>query len=271
MALTAEGRALTEGHRRAQLALSAQAAAASSGLWQGLDADDLDASMPLWLARNMQVLRRYNRTSVSTAGVYVQAYRRAELGDDFADVGDIVRPAFATAQMSQALVLAGPVRVKLLTQGGMSATKAHSEGLRKFTGIMRRQVLSGGRMLIDQTTAADSQAVGWRRVSDGDPCTFCAMLCARGPVYRSASRAGTDGGGLLDNKSGLRFHGHCGCTAEIVYGTWEPSEQEQGFVDDYQKAAQEANDAGFARTEQSVLPRMRANGAFRDSPLTRNK
>ena len=268
MALTAEGKELTEAHRRAQLALSAEAAAEAMALWDGLDPDNLDASTPRWLARNMQTLRRYNGRSVATAAAYVPRYRVAELG---ADIGSVVAPAFVAAEMSQALLLAGPVRVKLLTRGGMTGTTAHSEGLRKFTGIMRRQVLSGGRQLIDQTTASDSQAIGWRRVSDGNPCTFCAMLCSRGPVYRSATQAGTDGGGLLDNKSGLRFHGHCGCTAEIVYGSWEPNEQERGFQADYEKAAQEANAAGFSRTESSVLPRMRANGAFRDSTLARNK
>jgi hypothetical protein len=154
----------------------------------------------------------------------------------------------------------------LLTGSGRTASTAQSEGLRKFQGIMRRQVLSGGRQLIDETTGADSQAIGWRRVSDGNPCAFCAMLCSRGPVYRSADKAGDPTAG-----SGLRYHGHCGCTAEIVYGEWKPSQQEQGFIDDYNKAAQEANAAGLARTQNSVLPRLRANGAFRDSPLSRNK
>jgi hypothetical protein len=267
MALTAEGRALTEAHRLRQLATSARAAVVTGRLWAGLDAENIDASQAAWLARNVAALRRYHRESVAQAGAYVSAYRTAELGRDF---GAIERPEFNTDAMAQALLLAGPVRVKLLTKGGMSPSTAHSEALRKYTGIVRRQTLSGGRMLIDQTTETDQRAVGWRRVSDGDPCAFCAMLCSRGPVYRSASSAGTENGGLLDNKSGLRFHGHCGCTAEIVYGDWVPSERERGYQRDYERAAQEANAAGFARTETSVLPRLRANGAFRDSPSTRN-
>ncbi|KAB5606685.1 hypothetical protein EHS19_06735 [Bifidobacterium jacchi] len=34
-----------------------------------------------------------------------------------------------------------------------------------------------------------SRADGWRRVSDGDPCAFCAMLVTRGPVYTSRDKA----------------------------------------------------------------------------------
>lgn len=267
MARTAEGRALTEAHRLRQLAIAARAAAAATLLWDRLDADALDASTPVWMARNMQVVQRQHAASVKAAQAYVPTYRDAELGSS---AGRVIAPVFDQAAMANALLLAGPVRIKLLTRGGMTGAGAHGAALRKYTGIVRRQVLSGGRMLIDQTTAVDTQAIGWRRVSDGNPCAFCAMLCSRGPVYRSAARAGTDGGGLLDNKSGLRFHGHCGCTAEIVYGDWTPNEAEQRYVDEYAKAAQLADAAGESRTEATVLHRMRDNGVFRDSPLSRN-
>jgi len=267
MARTAEGRALTEAHRVEQLAIAARAAAAASLLWDQLDPNRLDATTPAWMARNMQVLQRQYTASVRAAQAYVPAYRSAELGSS---AGRVIAPVFDRAEMSSALLLAGPVRIKLLTRGGATGAGAHGAALKKYTGIMRRQVLSGGRMLIDQTTGADNQAIGWRRVSDGNPCTFCAMLCSRGPVYRSAGKAGTDGGGLLDNKSGLRFHGHCGCTAEIVYGEWKPNEAEQRYVDEYTKAARQADAAGEPRTEKTVLYRMRDNGVFRDSPLSRN-
>lgn len=266
MALTAKGRALTEAHRVQQLALSARAAARASQLWAGLDAENIDASMPAWLARNLVSLREYHEQSVDAAAAYVPAYRRAEVGRNF---GTVERPDFDRSEMAQALILAGPARVKILTQKGATATKAHSEALRKYMGIVRRQTMAGGRQLIDQTTESDQRAIGWRRVTDGKPCAFCAMLASRGPVYRSAATAGTDGGGLLDNKSGLRYHGHCGCTAEIVYGEWKPSERDQGFIAQYQEAARAATAEGLPRTEASVLPRMRAAGNFRDSPLSR--
>jgi hypothetical protein len=171
-----------------------------------------------------------------------------------------VAPAFDDRLNIQAMILAGPARVKALIGTGMSPEMAHQKAFVKVSGIVRRQVLSGGRMAIDATTKQDTRAVGWRRVSDGNPCTFCAMLVSRGPVYASAQRAETVAG------TGLEYHGHCGCTAEIMYGEWKPSEAEQRFIDEYERAAEEADAAGEPRTQQTVLYRMRANGEFNDSP-----
>jgi hypothetical protein len=257
MALTAEGKELTEANRVGQLAIAAQADVEARALWSRLRVSDLDASTPAWMASNIAVLRRRFGQSVDMASTYVDDYREAELGTD---AGKIVAPAFSASEEAGVLLLAGPVRVKLLVGKGMNPDSAHAAGLKKFTGIMRRQVLSGGRQLIDLTTQADTQAIGWRRVSDGSPCTFCAMLCSRGPVYRSAAVAAPISG------SGLEYHGHCGCTAEIVYGEWKPTPEEQRYIDEYDRAAQEANAAGDNRTQSTVLPRMRRNGGFRDSP-----
>jgi hypothetical protein len=262
MALTAEGKALTEANRVAQIAIAARAAVVAKSLWSNLDVADLDGSTPRWLNANVAVARRFFTDSVSTQAAYVDEYREAEIGGSSAPV---VKPKFQTAEMRQALLLAGPVRVKMLVGHGEPAGSAYSKALTKYTGIMRRQVLSGGRLLIDQTTKADGGAIGWRRVSGGNPCSFCAMLVTRGPVYGNSAKASGIGG------SGLRYHGHCGCTAEIVYGEWKPNEAEQRYIDEYEKAAQEANGAGESRTQDTVLHRMRSNGVFRDSPLSRNK
>lgn len=261
MAQTAEGRRLTERHRKAQLAIAARAERQARALWPRLQVSDLDRSTPAWLGANVAVTRNFFEESSTVAAAYVSDYRQAELGTRS---GKIVAPEFDTAEMRETLLLAGPVRVKLLIKGRQSPDTASSGAVSKFAGIARRQVLSGGRMLIDLTTHADTRAIGWRRVTDGNPCAFCALLASRGPSYGSQATASRIGG------SGLRYHGHCGCTAEIVYGAWQPSEAEQRYIDEYEKAAQEANDAGQPRTQETVLHRMRSNGVFRDSPLSRN-
>jgi len=269
MALTAEGKQLTEAHRLAQIAIAAQGEAVARSLWSTLDVSDLDRSTPMWLGANVQAARRFHGQSEELAASYVSEYRGAELGSA---AGSVVRPGFDAALQAQTLLLAGPVRVKLLVGKGQSASGAKSGALSKYSGIMRRQVMSGGRMLVDATTKADKTAVGWRRVTDGDPCTFCAMLATRGPVYGSADVARTVG------NSGLRYHGYCGCTAEIVYGEWKPTEREQEYVNSYEKAAAEATEVDGRRVapkpgreEDTILYRMRRDGIFRDSPLSRNK
>lgn len=214
--------------------------------------------MPAQLA----AFQRFYGESQALTESYLAEYREAEIGDAG---GPVVAPRFPVSEMRDAALLAGPVRVKMLVGRGEAPGSAHAKAFTKFSGIARRQVLSGGRMMIDATTKADTRAIGWRRVSDGNPCSFCAMLCSRGPVYASKERAETVGG------SGLQYHGHCGCTAEILYGEWVPNEAERGFIEDYKKAAAQAEAEGQQRTQDTVLWRMRQNGVYRDSPLSRNK
>lgn len=193
MALTDEGRALTESHRLAQIAIAARAESLGRILWPRLQVSNLDD--PAWLGANVEAARRFFNQSVSLASEYVSEYRGVELGSD---AGPIVGPEFDTATQRQALLLAGPVRVKMLVGGGMTGTAARAAARAKYGGILRRQVLSGGRMMINETTAADTRAIGWRRVSDGNPCAFCAMLVTRGPVYSSSGKAVATGGEVSD-------------------------------------------------------------------------
>lgn len=84
-----------------------------------------------------------------------------------------------------------------------------------------REVMRAGREKVQRTAPL------WRRVTDGKPCGFCAMLASRGPVYRSEATARGAGG---------RYHDHCGCTVEPHYGSfaeWKPTPEEQRFIDAY--------------------------------------
>lgn len=268
MALTAEGRALTEAHRRAQIALAARTERVSRSLWNRLDVSDLDRSERIWLPAQVALLRSSFDESQEMAERYVSDYRRAEADGP---TGPFVSPAFPAAAMAATMRVHGPLKVKAYIGKGASGSGAHAKAFSPFAGMVRRQTLMGGRMAIDATTGADQKAIGWRRVTDGNPCTFCAMLASRGPVYQKSTAEGdvlrpARGGGEK-----LLYHAHCGCTAEIVYGEWIPNDREQFYIDEYEKAAKQADAAGEARTQDTVLWRMRENGVFRDSPLSRNK
>ena len=251
MASTDEGRELTEAHRRRQLSIAAAAATEAQALWGRLDPTDLDGSTPYWLASNTIAVDRRTAESQRLAGVYLGEYRQAEVG----------RPAVvvprAPRETATALLLAGPVRIKKLIGSGMDRFEAYEQAWVKYSGIVRRQTLMGGRLTIAATTGRDRRAIGWRRVTDGSPCAFCAMLAARGPVYRSAASA-----------DGLQYHGHCGCTAEPAYSEWEPTAIEQEYVDSYMDARYPGD--GVTRPLDEVLATMRASGSFRDSPAARS-
>ncbi|WP_458116977.1 VG15 protein [Arthrobacter sp. D2-10] len=266
MAQTAEGKELTEANRVAQLAISSRAMAASKILWDGIDVARIDRSVERWLPAQLALLRKFHNDSNRTAATYLNEYRLAEIGQP----AEVVPATFAAAKMRDAMLLAGPVRTKLLIGKGMNPDEAKLKTFPKLSGIVRRQVLDGGRGSVVNTESGDSRAIGWRRVTDGNPCTFCAMLAARGPKYFSAER--TQGNVLRPSRQGdmrLLYHGHCGCTSEIVYGEWTPTKTEQSYINAYDAAAKEADKAGESRTADTILHRMRANGAFNDSPKIR--
>ncbi len=127
------------------------------------------------------------------------------------------------------------------------------------------EVLTAGREVVQQSSRR------WRRVTDGNPCGFCAMLASRGPVYtseESASRIGGRGkaidptaprkrGGQAKGvrargkgKLGDKFHTRCGCTVEPFEGDpadWVPTADEQRFIDAYEAT----NEPGLSELERS--------------------
>mgnify|MGYP006982268730 FL=1 len=141
---------------------------------------------------------------------------------------------------------------------GMDSADAFEAALTKFGGIVRRQAMMGGRLTVAATAGRDRRAVGWRRVTDGNPCAFCAMLASRGPVYRDAAAA-----------DGIQYHSYCGCTAEPAYSyAWEPTADEERYMDAYGEARALVAANGKAINTKKLLAAMRQNGGFRDSPTS---
>ncbi|UQI46727.1 hypothetical protein M1P56_21420 [Streptomyces sp. HU2014] len=64
---------------------------------------------------------------------------------------------------------------------------------RVAAGAADRETLRGGRELITSASREDRRALGWARITDGDPCSFCAMLVSRGAVYSSRATAASGG------------------------------------------------------------------------------
>ena len=78
-------------------------------------------------------------------------------------------------------------------------------------GHASRMVKDGARSYVHQAAQADPRAIGFVRVTDGDPCAFCAMLASRGLVLYSSKRAAT----LTED--GDKYHPNCNCHAEPVF------------------------------------------------------
>jgi hypothetical protein len=95
-------------------------------------------------------------------------------------------------------------------------------------------VLTGGRMTLIGMAQRDPQALGWGRVTAGDPCAFCRMLAGRGPAYKTEKAAG------------FEAHGACACGVEITYRGSKGPAQAAEYGKEWQAAQQWGRDNGLS-------------------------
>ncbi|MDN5931872.1 MAG: hypothetical protein L0I24_12555 [Pseudonocardia sp.] len=112
-------------------------------------------------------------------------------------------PSDRAARVS--LTVTGPVGQKSKAARGKPLQVARDESFVEASGAATRHVLTGGRQSLLTLVEGDMKAIGWIRVTDGDPCAWCALLAGRGPVYRSEQTAS------------FSAHDACACSAEPVY------------------------------------------------------
>lgn len=253
MASTAAGRLLTDEHRKAQVLLSVPLVESSKQIWDSLlSLDDLDGSSNLWASVQLESMRSSYGRSQALAEPYISEYRFAEIGQRS---GFIATPSFNAAGAAVTLRVAGPIAVKSFIKRGYAPDQAYRMARDGFAGRAQEWALRGGRATVMQTGKGDRRAIGSRRVSDGNPCAFCAMLVVRDlESYRRVAN------------NDFKAHAHCGCTEELIYGENDHSDEEVDWIDSYRQAADEARAAGETvrapsrRSKQdTVLWRMRRN------------
>jgi hypothetical protein len=208
MSATYEGQVITERHRRAQVAVATRLTARLRAAWSFLDVADIDATRTLWLAVSADVLRDEHAESVARSDGYFSDFRRAEVGAPLATAPTTLE--LPTAAIVSLDVL-GPVAIKQKIAAGIPPATAKTTAFSELARTAQLHVLDGGRATLERRTRSDRRALGYQRVTDGDPCYFCAMLASRGPVYSKNSFRNA------------KVHGGCGCTLEPVYsrdGAW---------------------------------------------------
>lgn len=116
----------------------------------------------------------------------------------------------------KALDSAGPAVMRRALNAGATPAQARERMATALTGTASRLALEAGRDVIEASVLDDDEALGWARVGDGDPCSWCSMLLSRGAVYKSAVTAGDSRFG------GEKYHDHCGCQAVPVFDPETP-------------------------------------------------
>ncbi|MES7658908.1 hypothetical protein U6L46_12225, partial [Cutibacterium acnes] len=130
---------------------------------------------------------------------------------------------------------------------------------------VNRAVMNAGRDTVEWSAGAQGRS--WRRVTDGDPCAFCAMLATRSD-YTTKERALTTGHTRRHKRGGKRplgskYHDHCGCTVVEVVGRWELSSADTAYQRVYEKAREWVDDHGLQQSPGNILKAMRTVGDMR--------
>lgn len=213
MAATLEARRLTEAHRKAQAQLGAETVRLVLAAWNLLDLEDLDRTFENWLQVLVPIIRSQRRTSATLAANYLQTFRTLELGLAAGRLAPVIADDVPLTQLATSLLVTGPVSIRSNLARKVPVHRALDKAKTASAGAAMRHALNGGRQTIVQSLDGDDKALGWARTTSGSPCSFCAMLVGRGPVYRG------------ERSANFEAHDNCSCSAEPVYrddAAWTP-------------------------------------------------
>ena len=230
--LSSEGRQVTERHRRSQLALRSVVGRQLLSVWRTeFDIDNIAGSSIVFAQAAVPVLEDGKRRSAEMAAAYFSQFRQVD--------GPGLRRARPMAdvdgrRVQNALGYSAKIVPLKAIRNGSTPAQAARAGLQQSIGTASRLVADGARETLTTAVDEDPQARGWQRVTGPNPCEFCAMLSARGGVYRTQGRA--------------EFEAHsgrgsaCQCDAEPVYDERWLSPDQQRFKDLYDREAKGTDD-----------------------------
>lgn len=197
--------ALTEQYRQAQIQIRAQALRDFATLWTLWKGDD--ATFQQLVSAATVLVRAYRQISAAAATAYYTAFRQA------AEAQGVFVPSLAAAipdpQIAASLYVTGRDGLRKALAAGQSVEKAQQTALVRTSGAVGRHIVDAGRQTVIAAVHADPEAVGWARVTDGNPCYFCLTLASRGAVYKTEQTAD------------FQAHDHCACVAMPVYKATE--------------------------------------------------
>jgi len=203
-------------YRRRQALLAARMVQRLMRAWRELlTPARVDASWPpLRGVLQAEVLQARAESAQLARDFYLTARQSAGVVDD-----GFQPPAPRSLQpvrLHKTLDVTGPVEFKKAIAAGKSPAQAVDAAAVRMAGSTQYLALEAGRDVMQGAIERDERATGWSRVTDNDPCAWCAMLASRGPVYKSAKTAGDP------RQGGNSYHDHCGCAAWPAFTLDEP-------------------------------------------------
>lgn len=260
-------------HRLDQEVVAADLVRQMIPLWHLQDFDDLNSSTPAWLSAVAPRVQTAYLQSQRLQAIYSHDVRMASLPNEavaavkIPDVAlpDNVLPGFFDKSLIpdvapdpavqplitfddfpmtdaiMSLTITGNYNVKAQMPG--PADDLMQNGRTNSAGAGVRHAMNGGRNAVNNIVQMDRKVIGYARVTDSDPCYWCALLASRGADYGKTSFVGankkftanknarTD---LPDSWTPARTHDHCRCFLRPVYAKSQSMDDEaQNYRDQW--------------------------------------
>ncbi len=232
-----EASRLTRQHRDAQAAIGRAVVRPVRQLALRAQTADVDRWFDSVLGRLLRIIHAGWIGSRAQANRYLREHAGLE-----GAVVDPVPALWSPERVITSVRVTGPVAFKRSVESGVDADAARQAMAGRLAVSAQRLTLAGGRGTIDRTVQESRVIVGWRRVTDADPCAWCAMLASRGAVYLSRASAGAVVGrgrsGVLrgSRQLGQSFHDGDECTVEPLYEDEDDPPDVQALHDEWLKA-----------------------------------
>ena len=123
-----------------------------------------------------------------------------------------------------------------------------TKALTQAAGGMQRLIAGADRRTVEVNVSRDRSEPRYARHASANACAFCAMMAARGAVYRSEAAAAGD------------YHDHCHCVAIPVWDTYEEAPYVSEWRDAYYNATAQL---GGANDPKAILSLMRKQTGLR--------
>lgn len=237
--MTQQSRAAEQ--QAAQRALSARLVEEMGPLWDLIRLGAFATTIPAWIRAVLALLDRFARMGGTLAADYYDEERdlagaRKRFLATPADIPDGKAEAslrWATKDLwTPQADNPPPIEDRLAA----AETKA--------AGAAQKIVADVGRDTIVEALEEDSEALGWARVTDSDPCAFCALMSSRGAVFHSEETAGGRANRRFKGGGTYKFHDHCSCTVLPIFAGqhWQPPEYVQEWERLYIESTAQAYD-----------------------------
>ncbi|AXQ64386.1 head maturation protease [Gordonia phage Neville] len=286
-------------HRRKQEEIAEDVRAGVIRTYRRLDFTDLDNSQLWWVDGTLPTLQKGFEASQKATVSFLKDYRALrvqQLGLDEAPRPNIVTarqaattaaiartrptgiaPEFNQGQAAARLLATGPARVKKAMPA--PADQAMAKGLKGALGSAVQVAMQGGREVALQEVREDRLITGYQRITDSDPCYFCALLAANGPfttrsyqnnrafnVNRRTGEAFAPNAAfaVTGEPEGIaKVHDHCCCVLVPVYeGEFQKTEAARVGASLWEEASESDSSLNTYRRLYESL--RRESGPIRD-------